>query len=161
MADEVITTTTPPAQETAEMTGADYLAALETMRRDMVPREKYETLAREHRQVINAYASGQYLPANEQTKEKSIEELCEALYSPSAMMKSGACENAENILALRNSLIEAGAKDPFLDPQLGDLMEHCLEVAHGNDAVFAAEFESHLVDDVLPTSQKKASTRKW
>ena len=157
MANETPTPATPSTVE--EMNNEQYIAAIEELKATTVPRDAYNKLRSENKRLLDSLVSGEKLPIEE--KPKSIQELCEAIYSPSALMKTGACENAENILALRNGLIEAGAKDPFVDPALADLMEHCLEIANGNDKVFSAEFEGHLVDDALPTPGANRASRKW
>lgn len=146
-----------------EMTGAEYIAAIEKMRSEMVPREMYDKLRTDHRNVINAYASGNYQNPNETTPPPTIGEMCEKLYSKASLAKIGNCEFAKTALELRTRLIESGAKDPFTSPEVAELLEYCLESANGNDKVFAAELEGHLEDDIAALASQKSvkASRKW
>lgn len=93
-----------------EMNNEQYIAAIEELKASTVSRDAYNKLRNENKQLLDALVSGKEIP-KEQQKAPSPDELRKKLFGGDDMSN---LEYVETALALRNSLIEAGERDPFL-----------------------------------------------
>jgi hypothetical protein len=103
----------------------------------------------------------------QETKEKpSIDELRKNLFAEADMSNLAYVENA---LSLRNSLIEAGERDPFLPygdkvdltpeqiasaEKVATALQEMVDFAEGDSGVFTAEYQRRVKDVAIPRGRR-------
>ena len=158
MAEETITTL-------EEMNNEQYIAAIEEMKANTVSRDAYNKLRNENKQLLDALVSGKEIP-QEPVKKPSTDELRKKLFGGQDLSN---LEYVETALSLRNSLIEAGERDPFLPygdkvditPEQIDAAEkvaaglqEMVDFAEGDSGVFSAEYQRRVKDVAIPRGRK-------
>lgn len=145
-----------------EMNNEQYIAAIEDLKANTVSRDAYNKLRNENKQLLDALVSGKELPQEPQNKP-SINDLRKKLFNVDGEMSN--LEYVETALSLRNSLIEAGERDPFLP--IGDKVtltaEHIdtaervaaglqamVDFADGDSGIFSAEYQRRVKDAQMP-----------
>ena len=158
MAEQITTTV-------EEMNNEQYIAAIEEMKANTVSRDAYNKLRNENKQLLDALVSGKEIPQEPQKKE-SVSDLRKKLFSGNDMSN---LEYVETALSLRNSLIEAGERDPFLP--YGDKvditaeqiemankvaagLQDMVDFAEGDSGVFSAEYQRRVKDVAIPRGRK-------
>lgn len=167
MADETIIPgmgTEPGTEE-----GADYIAAIAEIRRTTVPMDDYNKLREEKRQLINALVSGKtpegLVP---EAPKVSPDDLRKKLFGSGADNLSN-LEYVETALTLRDSLIGAGERDPFLPvgdkvqitsdtidtaERVATTLRECVDFAQGDSGIFTAELQRRTKDISLPRGRR-------
>ena len=144
-----------------------YIDEIQNLRETTVSKDQYEKKCEENRRLIQSLANGTPLPGAEQEPPKpSIEELRKKLANGDQLSN---LEYVKTVLALRNSLIEKGAQDPFV-PQganvkpeatdwataqrVADAFQSCVDYADGDSAIFTTEL-MRLTKDSAPIYGKR------
>lgn len=158
MAEELNTTTVE------EMNNEQYIAAIEELKANTVSREAYNKLRNENKSLLDALVSGKELP-KEPEKAPSIQELRNKLFG-GELSNVGYIQTA---LSLRNSLIEAGERDPFLPygdkvsitseqvetaERVAAGLQEMIDFAEGDSGVFSAEYQRRVKDTAIPRGRK-------
>lgn len=158
MAEEIKTTV-------EEMNNEQYIAAIEEMKANTVSRDAYNKLRNENKQLLDALVSGKEIP-QEPVNKPSTDELRKKLFGGQDLSN---LEYVETALSLRNSLIEAGERDPFLPygdkvditPEQIDAAEkvaaglqEMVDFAEGDSGVFSAEYQRRVKDVAIPRGRK-------
>lgn len=148
-----------------EMNNEQYIAAIEELKANTVSREAYNKLRNENKSLLDALVSGKELP-QEPTKAPSADELRKKLFSGNDMSN---LEYVETALALRNSLIAAGERDPFLPygekvditpeqiesaEKVAAGLQDMIDFAEGDSGVFSAEYQRRVKDVAIPRGRK-------
>ena len=139
----------------AEGTEKDYLAAIKQLKETMVPRETYEKLYSDHKNLLDAYIEGREIPEIEYGVEKTyIDELRKELYGEDCELSN--LEYVKKSLELRDAIIERGGQDPFLPigshvpitpgmiekaENTATILRECVEFADGDSGIFTAELQ--------------------
>lgn len=156
MRDEVV-------DNTAEQTDAvDYISAINEIKQNSVPREKYEQLEREKKELINALKNNSQINLVDDREKKSIDELRNDLFNSGRDLNN--LEYVERTLALRDALLESGEQDPFLPngknynitqddinkaEMVAQTFRECVDYANGNSQLFTQELMRRTKDDGL------------
>lgn len=148
-----------------EMNNEQYIAAIEELKASTVSRDSYNRLRAENKQLLDALVSGKEIPQT--TEEKpSIDDLRKKLFGEGDLSN---LEYVETALSLRNSLIEAGERDPFLP--YGDKvditseqidtankvaagLQEMVDFAEGDSGVFTAEYQRKVKDVMIPRGRR-------
>lgn len=148
-----------------EMNNEQYIAAIEELKASTVSRDSYNKLRAENKQLLDALVSGKEPP--QATEEKpSIDDLRKKLFGEGDLSN---LEYVETALSLRNSLIEAGERDPFLP--YGDKvditseqidtankvaagLQEMVDFAEGDSGVFTAEYQRKVKDVMIPRGRR-------
>lgn len=161
MAEENITTL-------EEMNNEQYIAAIEELKASTVSRDAYNKLRSENKQLLDALVSGQQLPQPQTENKQSIEDLRKKLFSTDGNDISN-LEYVETALSLRNSLIEAGERDPFLPygdkvditseqidtaNKVANALQEMVDFAEGDSGVFTAEYQRRVKDIAIPRGRR-------
>lgn len=166
MADEVITTT-PGLDDNGDQ---DYISVIAEMKRNTVPLDDYNKLRDEKRQLINALVSGKtpegLIPEEEPTLNP--DDLRKKLFGADLDTLLN-LEGIETALSLRDSLIGAGERDPFLPigdkvqltsdaidtaERVATVLRECVDFAQGDSGIFTAELQRHLKDTSIPRGRR-------
>lgn len=160
MAEEIITTL-------EEMNNEQYIAAIEELKASTVSRDAYNKLRSENKQLLDALVSGQQLPQVPEEKV-SVADLRKKLFSTDSENLSN-LEYVETALSLRNGLIEAGERDPFLPygdkvditseqietaNKVANALQEMVDFAEGDSGVFTAEYQRRVKDVSIPRGRR-------
>lgn len=140
----------------------DYISAINEIKQNSVPRDKYEQLEREKKELINALKNNSQINLVDDREKKSIDELRSDLFNSGRDLTN--LEYVERTLALRDALIEKGEPDPFLpngknysitqdDINKAEIVaqtfRECVDYANGNSQLFTQELMRRTKDDGL------------
>lgn len=160
MANEQTTTTVE------EMNNEQYIAAIEELKASTVSRDAYNKLRTENKQLLDALVSGKELPEATPKDKPTPAELRKKLFSEENLSN---LEYVETALALRDSLIGAGERDPFLPygdkvditSEQIDLankvaagLQEMVDFAEGDSGVFSAEYQRRVKDVSIPRGRR-------
>mgnify|MGYP007037134677 CR=1 FL=1 len=160
MSNEPITSTVE------EMNNEQYIAAIEEMKANTVSRDAYNKLRNENKQLLDALVSGKEIP-QEPKNAPSITDLRKKLFNVDGDMSN--LEYVETALSLRNSLIEAGERDPFLPygdkvdltpeqiasaEKVATALQEMVDFAEGDSGVFSAEYQRKVKDVAIPRGRR-------
>ena len=159
MSNENITTTVE------EMNNEQYIAAIEELKANTVSRDSYNKLRNENKQLLDALVSGKDI-LQAPVEKPSVSDLRKKLFGGEDISN---LEYVETALALRNSLIEAGERDPFLPygdkvditaEQIANAdkvaagLQEMVDFAEGDSGVFSAEYQRRVKDVAIPRGRK-------
>lgn len=153
-------TVTNPEEETQEI---DYIAALNELRNNTVPKEQYDKLKGENAQLLKSLINGETIDMPDDPSEPDISELRKDLFNGDASLSN--LEYVTKALELRDALIEAGAPDPFLPighqiaptaedreaaARVAKVMKECVDGAGGDSSLFTSLLMRETVDVKAP-----------
>ena len=135
----------------------DYISALNEMKKNSVPVEKYDKLLAEQKKLLEAYCNGMPLSSEEQPEKKSIEELRECIFDPMGDNELN-LNYIKNVLELREEIMANGGTDPFLPHGYQDYdiatasrvaaaFQHCIDYEDGDPQVFTNELQRITLND--------------
>ena len=151
-----------------EMNNEQYIAAIEELKASTVSKDAYNKLRSENKQLLDALVSGQQLPQTQTESKPSVDELRKKLFSTDGNDLSN-LEYVETALSLRNSLIEAGERDPFLPygdkvditseqieaaNKVANALQEMVDFAEGDSGVFTAEYQRRVKDVAIPRGRR-------
>lgn len=149
-------------EDGVELTGEQYIAAINELKSTTVSRDTYNKLKAENKQLLNSLVSGSIpdgLVPTSTEKKPTIEELRAKIASDKF---SSPIEYAQIALDLRSAVMEEGGEDPFCSfstrgqithqeredmAQVAELLDGCMELADGDSGIFMAQLQRHLVDN--------------
>ena len=151
---------------TQEAEGVDYIAAIEELKANSVNRDLYNKLKDENSRLLNTLISGGQLEV--QSEEKvDMNQLRKELYGGDQAMSN--LDYWTKTMKLREAIIESGKPDPFT-PQgknivatdedraaaqkVADGIQHCIDIAEGDNLVFTNELQRIMVD-TAPIRRRK------
>ena len=139
----------------------DYIEAIKEMKQNSVDRSAYDKLKSENKKLLDALVNGQQIDAPKEEKP-DITELRKKLFNKDGNLSN--LEYVETALELRNALIDAGERDPFLPygdrvtvtaemydkaQAVADGLQECVDFADGDSGIFTAQLQ-RITKDVLP-----------
>ena len=147
----------------AEMseTDTDYVAAIQELQNNTVSKAQYEKLRGENKKLLDALVNGQQIEVPKEEKA-DVSELRKKLFNKDGNLNN--LEYVETALKLRNALIDAGERDPFLPygdrvtvtaemydkaQAVADGLQECVEFAEGDSGIFTAQLQ-RITKDILP-----------
>lgn len=148
-----------------EMNNEQYIAAIEELKANTVSREAYNKLRNENKSLLDALVTGKEIPQEKQNTP-SINDLRKKLFSEEDMSN---LEYVETALSLRDSLIAAGERDPFLPygdkvdltseqidtaEKVAAGLKEMVEFAEGDSGVFSAEYQRRVKDVTIPRGRR-------
>lgn len=151
-----------------EMNNEQYIAAIEELKATTVSRDAYNKLRNENKQLLDALVSGQQLSQTQTEDKPSVEDLRNKLFSTDGNDLSN-LEYVKTALSLRNSLIEAGERDPFLPygdkvditsdqidtaEKVANALQEMVDFAEGDSGVFTAEYQRRVKDVAIPRGRR-------
>lgn len=151
---------------TQEAEGVDYIAAIEELKANSVNRELYNKLKDENSRLLNTLISGGQLEVQPEEKV-DMNQLRKELYGGDQAMSN--LDYWTKTMKLREAIIESGKPDPFT-PQgknivatdedkaaaqkVADGIQHCIDIAEGDNLVFTNELQRIMVD-TAPIRRRK------
>lgn len=153
-----------PNVNVEQMDAENYIDIVKKLKENTVSKEDYEKLQEENKKLANTIANGLTVQPKEEQKKAEVD--INELRKNFLKENQSNLEYAENVLALRNALMEKNPDDdPFLpkghninateqdkiDAQnVADVLEQCIELADGNSDAFTIALQNRMVDIKLP-----------
>lgn len=157
--------------ESGEQVGAGneaYINAISEMKKNYVPKDKLQQVEAENKKLLEALVSGKQIDVPTEKEKPNVNELRKKLFAPDANLSN--LEYIQTSLELRNALIDAGERDPFLPTgdrvtltadhyekaeQVADFLQSCVDFADGDSGVFTAEYQRRVKDSsILPKARR-------
>ena len=151
-----------------EMNNEQYIAAIEELKASTVSRDAYNKLRSENKQLLDALVSGQQIPQTQTENKPSVADLRKELFTTDGVDFSQ-LDYWNKVLSLRNSLIEAGERDPFLPygdkvditpeqidtaNKVANALQEMVDFAEGDSGVFTAEYQRRVKDVAIPRGRR-------
>lgn len=153
-----------PNVNVEQMDAENYIDIVKKLKENTVSKEDYEKLQEENKKLANTIANGLTVQPKEEPKKAEVD--INELRKNFLKENQSNLEYAQNVLALRNALMEKNPEDdPFLpkghninateqdkiDAQnVADVLEQCIELADGNSDAFTIALQNRMVDIKLP-----------
>ena len=145
-------------------TAADYIKALEEIKRNSVSKDDYNKLKEENKMLLDAVVNN--IPSGEEEvvvdQPVDIDKLREDLFNADNQDMTN-LDYVTKAMKLRKALMDKGEKDPFLPwgkniiptnedistaERVAEAYQHCIDVADGDPDVFTQELQRITVDAV-------------
>ena len=149
--------------ESGDVDNTDYIAAIKELKENSVSKDKYDALAKEKKELLNALVNGQGV---EQQNEEKLESRDHYYKKYKENKFSNAWDYWDNILKLRKATIKEYGSDPCVtvsygftpegsraEPEYGEketieeqmnLIEDMIKESEGNPIVFETLMQSSL-----------------
>lgn len=139
----------------------DYIEAIKEMKQNLVERSAFDKLKSENKKLLDALVNGQQIEAPKEEKA-DVSELRKKLFNKDGNLSN--LEYVETALKLRNALMDAGERDPFLPygdrvtvtaemyeqaQAVADGLQECVDFAEGDSGIFTAQLQ-RITKDILP-----------
>lgn len=149
-----------------EDTAQDYISAINEIKKNSVTRESYEKLKRENKQLLDTLVQGKELEITK-VEPKDVNKLRKELFNKDSSLSN--LEYITTALELRDALLEAGERDPFLPygekvnltaehyenaEKVATVLQECVDFAEGDSGIFTAELQRRT-KDVMPRYGKR------
>lgn len=137
----------------------DYIQAIKDLKENTVPRDQYLKLKNENKKLIQNLVEGSGEVSGAAAPKVDVDQLRKELFKQDSSMTNLAY--IDKALKLREALIEAGDKDPFLPwgkqisptdsdiataNKVASVLQECVDYADGNAAVFQSELQRVIED---------------
>lgn len=148
-------------EDGVEMTGEQYIAAINELKSTTVSRDSYNKLKQENKQLLDSLVSGTLPDGMVPAAEKpDINEMRKQLINGAQDMSN--LDYVKLNLTLRDALIESGEDDPFLPVgekvritqdqidaanRVATVLQECVDFADGDSGIFTAELQRRTVDN--------------
>ena len=155
-----------------DVDNTNYIDAIKQLKENSVARDKYDQLKAENKKLLDSIVNGQEIELT-QKQGRSIDEIRNDLFNH----EHNNLEYVKTALELRNALIDAGERDPFLPwgskiaPDANDyacaekvaqVYQECIDYADGDSQLFTQELQRRtnptIFDSVV--GQKNNKIRK-
>lgn len=155
--------------ESTEMSGADYIAKVNELKKNSVPKTEYEKVLKENKELADAVLNNtiqENEDDNSQDVDAELKDLRSTLFNSENVSKLSNREYTEKILRLRDILIEKGERDPFLPTKnetqediekaerTAKTLKNMVKESAGRDSVFNGLFEESLVEIKIPPRRR-------
>lgn len=145
---------------TEETEENDYIQAINELKANTVDKSQYEKLKAENKKLLDSLVSGQTPEITKIVEKPDINELRKKLFDPDNNLSN--LEYVDNMLKLRNVLIENGDRDPFLPigekveitadtvqkaENVANVLQECVDYAEGDSGIFTAQLQRIMKDN--------------
>lgn len=145
-----------------EQIDIDYIAAIQELRTNSVPKEQFEKLKEDNAKLLKSLINGETIDSDDLPASPDVQELRNKLFAGEVSMSN--LEYCQTALRLRDTLIEQGERDPFLpfghhiSPDRNDVeaaervatvMKECIDAADGDSDVFTALLQRQMSDQKI------------
>lgn len=145
---------------TEETEENDYIQAINELKANTVDKSQYEKLKAENKKLLDSLVSGQTPDTDKPVEKPDVNELRKKLFNPDNNLSN--LEYVDNMLKLRNALIENGERDPFLPigekveitadtiqkaENVATALQDCVDYAEGDSGIFTAQLQRIMKDN--------------
>ena len=145
---------------TEETEENDYIQAINELKANTVDKSQYEKLKAENKKLLDSLVSGQTPDIAKPVEKPDINELRKKLFNTDNNLSN--LEYVNNMMKLRNVLIENGERDPFLPigekveitadtvqkaEDVANVLQDCVDFAEGDSGIFTAQLQRIMKDN--------------
>lgn len=146
-----------------------YLETIKDLQENSVPKEKYDALEKQNRELLNAVLNGGSSNQTPPVEEKpDIKKLRQDLFNEKSNLSN--LEYAKKCLELRKAIMDGGGIDPFVPvgekiiPEESDfkaaervakVLQECIDSSEGDSGVFTNLLQLRTIE-VMPRQNTKA-----
>ena len=138
----------------------DYIQAINELKANTVDKSQYDKLKAENKKLLDSLVSGQTPDIAKPVEKPDINELRKKLFNTDNDLSN--LEYVNNMLKLRNALIENGERDPFLPigekveitadtvqkaENVANVLQDCVDFAEGDSGIFTARLQRIMKDN--------------
>lgn len=167
--EEILNNQTNDENQPESMSGADYIAKVNELKKNSVPKTEYEKVLKENKELADAILNNTIQEKeddNSQDVDAELQDLRKSLFNSENVSKLSNREYVEKTLRLRDILIEKGERDPFLPTKnesqediekaerTAKTLKNMIKESAGRDSVFNGLFEESLVEIKLPSRRR-------
>lgn len=167
--EEILNNQTNVENQPETMSGADYIAKVNELKKNSVPKAEYEKILKENKELADAVLNNtiqENEDDNSQDVDAELEDLRSTLFNSENVSKLSNREYIEKAVRLRDILIAKGERDPFLPTKnetqediekaerTANTFKNMLKESAGRDSVFNGLFEEALVEIKLPPRRR-------
>lgn len=146
-------------------TDTDYVQAINELKANTVSKEQYTKLKGENKRLLDALVNGQQIDLPKEEKV-NVNDLRKKLFNRDADISN--LEFVDTAIKLRDALLEAGERDPFLPygekvletaeqhdkaNRVAEVLRECVDFADGDSGIFTAELQRRT-KDVMPSRRR-------
>lgn len=154
-----------PNEDTNSAT--DYIAALQELKQNSVPKADYAKLQDENRRLLKSLINGETIEGQIE-EAPDIAQLRKDLFSGEGDLTN--LQYVQKALELRTAIIESGGVDPFLPVghrvtpdeediraanRVAKILQECVDTADGDSAIFTSTLQRAMVDTSPKIPPKK------
>lgn len=156
----------PNQNENEQPTNSDYIEAISEIKRNSVPKEEYEKLLSEKKQLVKALVDGGQMANPDPDSDKTSDELAKE-------MCAGNLPNLDYVklsLEHRQKCLDEGKQDPYVPrginfqnslqtdandaQEVADVLQECVDQCNGSSELFTNLLQTKMKD--LPIIRPKA-----
>lgn len=146
--------------------GAEYIEAIKKLKDNSVPKEAYEKLQQENKQLLQSLINGETIEGESEAPD--VQTLRNELFGEEVEMSN--LEYMQKVMALRDAIMGAGGTDPFLPygkkiipteediataNRVADVIKECIDYAEGDSTVFTNELQRRMIDSSPSGARKR------
>lgn len=145
---------------TEETEENDYIQAINELKANTVDKAQYEKIKAENKKLLDSLVSGQIPDVAKPVEKPDVNELRRKLFNTDNNPSN--LEYIDNLLKLRNALIDEGQRDPFLPigekvevtvdtvnkaEMVASALQDCVDYAEGDSGIFTAQLQRIMRDN--------------
>lgn len=143
----------------------DYIEAIREIKQNSVDKAKYNQLKEENQRLLKSLVNGETI--QQEAQPVDIAAIRKELFSTDADYNN--LDYMTKVMALRDTLIEKGEKDPFLPwgdkitpsqedvdtaERVASIVKECIDYAEGDSMAFTNELQRRMIDTGKQTNSK-------
>lgn len=143
----------------------DYIEAIREIKQNSVDKAKYNQLKEENQRLLKSLVNGETI--QQEVEPVDVNQLRKDLFSTDADYNN--LDYMTKVMALRDTLIEKGEKDPFLPwgdkitpsqedvdtaERVASIVKECIDYAEGDSMAFTNELQRRMIDTGKQTNSK-------
>lgn len=147
-------------QTTTENTSdnVDYIQALNDLKHNSVPIEKYNKLKEDNQKLLNSFVNGENIETEQKPEKVDVAQIRESMFGNKAKQMTN-LDFIDNALKLRKQILEDGGADIFVPSghkvqtthndyesaqRVAKVLQECVDYADGNCEVFTDELKRRI-----------------
>lgn len=136
----------------------DYIKALNDLKHNSVPIEKYNKLKEDNQKLLNSFVNGEDIQKSEKPEKVDVAQIRESMFGNKAKQMTN-LDFIDNALKLRKQILDDGGADIFVPSghkvqtthndyesaqRVAKVLQECVDYADGNCEVFTDELKRRI-----------------
>ena len=145
-------------QKTENTSDVDYIKALNDLKHNSVPIEKYNKLKEDNQKLLNSFVNGEDIQKPDKPEKVDVAQIRESMFGVKAKQMTN-LEFIDNALKLRKQILDDGGADIFVPTghkvqtthndyeraqRVANVLQECVDYASGNPEVFTDELKRRI-----------------
>lgn len=145
-------------QQTENTSDVDYIQALNDLKHNSVPIEKYNKLKEDNQKLLNSFVNGEDIQKIDKPEKVDVAQIRESMFGKKAKQMTN-LDFIDNALKLRKQILDDGGADIFVPTghkvqtthndyesaqRVAKVLQECVDYASGNPEVFTDELKRRI-----------------